>query len=85
MEVKITKAEAKKLYDSGKTVILTPSKSKLYGNWPMWAPFNKKELKKRGYGEGTFEELVKSFKYYNCSEKNGKTVIFYKPSKSFRM
>jgi len=70
---KITKPQARKLYDSGKSIYLNSSKMRLNSMWssPM-------KVSKRSTSGRKFEALVNEFKYYNCSRETGLAVHFYK-------
>lgn len=67
----ISKPTARKLYESGKPVVLYPSNMNPMSAWG--APF---ELTKAGTGR-TFEALVNEFTYYNCTWATGYRVTFY--------
>lgn len=71
--IKITKAKAKTLYDSGETICLNPSKMRLDNPWT-----NPMTVSKDERDDTTFESLVNSFRYYNCSSQTGNIVHFYK-------
>ena len=78
MKTKITKAEAKKIFQSGKKITLNPSKMRLDGMWSMAVTTNKAEYEKSEGSDKGFEELCNSFQYYNCSAETGKVIHFYK-------
>lgn len=69
---RITKASAQKLYESGKTIWLNPSKMKLDNPWTSPMEANIKNI------DEPFSRLINSFFYYNCSKETGKTIHFYK-------
>jgi hypothetical protein len=72
---KITKSEARKLYDSGKTIYLNMSKMLFDNIWQPAISINKKEA------DSTFDSLVNSYSYYNRSKETGMVVHFYKEVK----
>ena len=71
---KITKAEAKKRYESGKIIYLNASKMRIHNN--MW--HQPMKASKQILDGETFEAMINSYSYYNCSSETGKTVHFYK-------
>lgn len=70
---KITKSAAKKAYNDGKTIFLIASKMRLNSPWSSPMSYNSKTMK----DVSSFDSLVNSFSYYNCSNETGKTVHFY--------
>lgn len=67
---RITKAEAKKLYNSGKNISIVPCKAVPGSVW--WAGFVNNENGRN------FENLINEFIYYNCNNQVGKYPAFYK-------
>jgi hypothetical protein len=72
---KITKSEAKKIYESGGTVYLNTSKWKFDNPWRQPVQINK------AYSELNFNEVVNGYSYYNTSKETGMVVHFYKEVK----
>ena len=68
---RITKAKARKLYESGKNITLNPSKMFPGGVWSMAIETNKERC------NDTFDALVNSYSYYNCTNETGNVVHFY--------
>jgi hypothetical protein len=66
---KISKPTARKLFNSGRTIYLMPSKARMGGMWIKPMPINKRK--------GSFTKLVNSFEYYNCNAPFGKYAWFY--------
>lgn len=67
----IQKRTAKKLFDSGETVYMQTSNFHPLGVWSQCIEIDNKS------GE-TFESVVNSFEYYNCSNEAGLYTTFYK-------
>lgn len=76
--IKITKKEAKKLYDLGDVIYLNPSKLKLNNPWTSPMIASKNILNNPIVDAPTFENLINAFSYYNCSKETGNVVHFYK-------
>lgn len=76
--VKITKAQAKKMYDAGKTIYLNASKMKVNNPWTSPMSASKSILDSKLSDAPKFDALVNEFKYYNCSKETGLSVHFYK-------
>lgn len=75
---KITKAEAKKLYESGKSIYLNPSKMRTNSVWHQAMKVSKSILDNKLYDAPSFDKLVNEYHYYNCSKETGLIVHFYK-------
>jgi hypothetical protein len=75
---KITKSEAKRMYDSGKEIYLNPSKMRPYGVWHNAMKTSKKNSENTISDAPTFEQLVNNYHYYNCNKEMGLVVHFYK-------
>jgi hypothetical protein len=75
---KITRAEAKKLYDGGKSIYLNPSKMRPNSVWHKAMKVSKSSLDNKLSDAPTFEKLVNEYRYYNCSKETGLLVHFYK-------
>lgn len=67
----VQKRTAKKLFDSGETIYIQSSNFHPFGVWSQCFDIDNKN------GE-TFESIVNSFEYYNCSNEAGKYANFYK-------
>lgn len=65
----VSKPSAKKLFNEGKSIFIQTSKFHPLGVCSQALQMDNKE--------STFEEIVNSFKYYNCSNEAGKYVTFY--------
>ena len=76
--IKITKAEAKKLYDEGKEIYLNPSKMRIKSVWHEALKVSKSILENDVYNHPTFEQLTNNYKYYNCNKEMGLVLHFYK-------
>ena len=76
--IKITKLEAKKLYDDGKEIYLNPSKMRVKSVWHEALKVSKSIAENDMYNAPTFEQLVNNYKYYNCNKEMGLVVYFYK-------
>jgi hypothetical protein len=75
---KITKSEAKKLYNDNKEIYLNPSKMNPNGVWHK-AMKTSKEISENIISDApTFEQLVNNYRYYNCNKEMGLVVHFYK-------
>ena len=73
METKLTKSQARKLYNNGRGVILIASKMRINGVWRGGHQINIRQY------ECKFDDIVNSFRYYNCNTEVGKVVSFYQP------
>lgn len=68
---RISKVEAKKLFESGQQIIFCPCKSRPFG----WIPSG--ILMEKDYYE-SFQKKVEKFEFCNCNSETGKYVSFYK-------
>lgn len=71
--VRISKSEARKLYDRGDTICLCPCKMRPFGYWHYEFITEVNRWKKE-----SFDELINSMKFYNCDPETGNYVSFYK-------
>lgn len=71
--VRISKAQARKLYFNGKEIAIIPCKLKPFTemHWEFITEVDRVEK------EG-FDELVNAMQYYNCNHEMGKYASFYK-------
>ena len=69
--VRISKSQAKKLFESGEKVCFCPCKSCPFGWIPSGIILEKDYYK-------SFREMVESFEFCNCYPETGKYVSFYK-------
>ena len=76
--IKITKAQAKKLYESGKSIYLNPSKMRPNGIWHKAMKVSKASLNNKLSNAPSFEALVNEYAYYNTNKEMGLVVHFYK-------
>lgn len=67
---KLTKRQARNLYNKGIEVLLVPSKIRPLGLMSVKVNINSSEL--------FFDNLVNHFRYYNCTKETGLRVSFYK-------
>lgn len=72
---KLTFRQAKKLFDSGKRIYLKTSKVSIqvlqHSPWLSWYEVQKDD------NPETFDQIVNSFSYYNCSKDMGLKVNYY--------
>lgn len=72
--IRINKAKARKAFEQGKKILLTPVGMRLDSSWCYSTSISK--------GDGReFEDLVFSFTLYNCSPELGKYPKFFVESK----
>lgn len=69
--VRISKSEARKLYDRGEKVCFCPCKMRPFGYW------NHEIIKERDE-RYTFDRYVDYYEMYNCNSETGKYTSFYK-------
>lgn len=69
--VRISKAQAKKLFESGEKVCFCPCKMRPFGWIPSGIVIENDEFE-------TFGKAVESFEFCNCNSETGKYVSFYK-------
>ena len=67
---RVTKRSAKMLYDKGSNIHLVPCKLNPESDWTSIISINKICGK-------SFEELVRAFEYYNCSNLVGTYCAYY--------
>ena len=70
--VRISKSEARKLFDKGETICLCPCKMRPFGGWGIGYITDSSRT------ECDFEKLSNKFSWYNCNPETGKYVSFYK-------
>ena len=69
----VSKATARKLFDSGQSVYLQSSNFHPFGVWSNAIDINKSQDEST-----TFESRVNNFEYYNCANnETGKYATFY--------
>ena len=68
---RISKRAARKLYENGESVYMQSCKFHPLGGW-------EKGMEIPNIGESTFDAMVNSFEYYNCSYEQGYYASFYK-------
>ena len=71
--VRISKVQARKLYDRGESVCICPCKLKPFTPWRKGFITDENSMEKEG-----FDELVNAIEFYNCIPETGKYVSFYK-------
>ena len=69
--IRISKAQAKKLFESGQNIVFCPCKSRPFGWIPSGIVMEKDDYE-------SFQERVSSFKLCLCNAETGKYVSFYK-------
>lgn len=69
--MKITKATARKMYESKKNVYLIPNKTYIGNAWVQPIMINSENVK-------DFDSAVIAFEVYNCNSELGKSAAFYK-------
>ena len=69
----VQKRTAKKLFDAGETIFLQSCNMDPFGVWSTCHGITKE----RADGD-TFEAIVNSFEYYNCTAETGLYTTFYK-------
>ena len=68
--VKITKALARKMYNNGEEIMISPNKVRPNGLLASW-------LRKPENEDGDFEKLCNAIFYYNCSPETGMNLAYY--------
>lgn len=68
---KITKGMARKLYDSGKEVMIIPNKIRPNSILAFWTS------KPNDDPDATFDKLCNGIFYYNCSPETGMKLVYY--------
>lgn len=71
--IRITKTQARKLYDEGKSFIMVPNKLRP----DCFAAIPIDEHSFENLTGTSFDTMVNSFEYYDCSNEAGKTAAFY--------
>ena len=69
---RISKAQARKMFDNGESIGLIACKLNLLSQWGNPSMVNSKEL------DATFDKLVNTFTYYNCSYAAGYYIHYFK-------
>ena len=72
---RIRKDVAKRLFNKGKTIYLTPSNIAASDSNPWIKPYAIKQ--EEGEGEGEFNKRVNAFEYYNCNHRLGYYANFW--------
>lgn len=65
---RISKRQARKLFNRGEKVYMAPSKMNIWSMWFSPVCMDNNE---------DFEKNVNAFRYYNCNEETGKVVYYY--------
>jgi hypothetical protein len=71
----ISKPQARKLFDEGKEIYLSPCNMKVFNSWGTLLSVTKAN------NNANFYRIVKSYEYYNCNNEAGKYVLFFKQIK----
>ena len=84
---RVTKAQAKKIYDSGIDVLICANNLRPFGFWDCGVLININDFKKYGFSEpcilnGTpendFKKRVNEYEFYNCiNSETGRYSAFY--------
>lgn len=69
---KIRKNTARKLFNEGRELIITPCKCNPHGAWLTGFTICKNTLE-----NSDFDRLINEFEYYNCNSELGKYTAFY--------
>ena len=78
MYKRVTKTEARKVFNKGKSVWLLPSKVGFCINAPFLAPYEiNKNTRNNSVETPDFDRLSNSFAYYNCNNELGNIVHYY--------
>lgn len=72
---RITKADARKLYDAGHIVYLCPVNLNPLSPWGLMLTVANDIV---GYEGMSFEKVVNAATYYNCNGETGRYLAFYK-------
>lgn len=70
--VRISKAQARKLYNKGGTICLCPCKMRPFSGWEVEC------VTSSNLHKCDFEKLLDGFVWYNCNAESGKYTSFYK-------
>lgn len=73
--LQVTKTQAKKLFEQGKTIYLRPSKMKFDNMWQSPLPFSIDQIK--GEYNGDFRKYVSFYEACNCDRERGKYAHFF--------
>ena len=74
---RINKAQAKRAYNNGLTVLFCPVNMRPFTPWHLEIDVNKSF---EGYNGVSFEKAVNAFEYYNCTDnETGRYTAFYIP------
>ena len=68
---RIQRRAAKRAFEAGKDVFLTPHKMRFDNHWNP--PSSIKQLR----GKYSFDDIVNDFEYYQCNRETGKYASFY--------
>lgn len=71
--VRISKAQARTLYNKGENICICPCKLLPFTRWRTGFITDENSAEKEG-----FDELVNAIEFYNCIPETGKYVSFYK-------
>lgn len=69
----ISKAQARKLFDSNQTIYLQSSNMQPFGVWQSCLVCSSQD-----YVDSDFDYLCASYSWYNCDSERGKYIHFYK-------
>lgn len=68
---RVTKQEAKKLYNSGEDIVIAPSKVNLSSPWGLYSIVN-------NANDMGFDIVTAHFEHYNCNNETGNRLSFYR-------
>ena len=73
--LQVTKTQAKKFFEQGKTIYLLPSKMEFDNIWQSPLPFSISHLK--GEPNWDFSKYIGFYEIYNCDRERGRWVHFF--------
>lgn len=73
---KITKGQARKLFNAGAQIYLHTNKLSWHNNWQNPMPVKKDIDYTNIYDASNFDSVVNSYAYYNCDNERGNVVIY---------
>jgi len=77
---KITKGQARKLFNEGNEIYLHTNKMSWNNPWQNPMPIKKDIDFTNIYDAANFDSVVNSYSYYNCDNERGNVVIYLIPS-----
>ena len=71
---RISKKQARKLFDDGRTIIVVPCKCRLFTGWNLECIIDGYNVEEP---DRTFDKIINMFIYYNCNNELGYYPAFY--------